>query len=585
MSNKKKFEKSITKKLEKMYAAAKKNPNVESRLLFVSGKYGFSVIRMEEVPGSGQSFVDSAEMVMNKTVAKALSASNTNIGAGFGSIKTRLYDGHSLANSFGTKRDVIGSSVDYAKMQGIDLDEASDRQRDNYVDHPDKRGAVVMQTNAPHMGLQIKNLYEQSTTHIEKLKQELKEAHEKAAEDRKKIEELEKKVLDAGKSLTFCYAKNTQLQKELDSTITELNSIKEERDRLQKFYDDAKSKDTDADASANDDVEVCVDGDTVPNTDGPIIDVSRRMANIPVHNDDLPDDYVFEFLSNTHKPYSLRTIFRAHYNIYKNYNGDICRDIMYIDNPVTTRIRNYPRAAYAAAIALAVPESYVGRFINKLIEDYKSGDFKPTDIRYVPGKFPEFLKGLTPDIARIQHYLHTNVRNLPVVYTREILVRDHIDIYNTPCTLLTTKYYLASPCAYNSPYDMIGDTDYIAVPRSVDPYDFLEDSVTKDLVMTFYHESTSKRKPIRCALNDVESEYTRTDGILVRTLKDQIDKYIAADKEGLIDIGSDNVDDILKNKLWFYPVIEMYRSFTKNLHSTNTQSEISSEPKQDSNEK
>ena len=75
MSNKKKFEKSIIKKLEKMYAAEKKNPNVESRLLFVSGKYGFSVIRMEEIPGSGRSFVDSAEFVMNKTVAKALSTS------------------------------------------------------------------------------------------------------------------------------------------------------------------------------------------------------------------------------------------------------------------------------------------------------------------------------------------------------------------------------------------------------------------------------------------------------------------------------------------------------------------------------
>lgn len=584
MSNKKKFEKNITKKLEKMYAAAKKNPNVDSRLLFVSGKYGFSVIRMEEKPGSGKSFVDFADLIMSETVINALSASNTSLRQNIGSVKVSMYDGDSLARSFDAKRSVFGTPVDYAKMQGIDLDEASDRQRDNYVDHSDGRKAVIMHVNGTNEGLKFKNLYEQSTTHIEKLKQELKEAHEKAAEDRKKIEELEKKVLDAGKNLTFCYAKNTQLQKEKDAILAQLSAIKEDREERDKFCDKMNPA-TNEDTNVDPDVEVCVDGDTVPNTDRPIIDVSRRMANIPVHNDDLPDDYVFELLSNTHKPYSLRTIFRAHYNIYKNYNGDICRDIMYIDNPVTTRIRNYPRAAYAAAIALAVPESYVGRFINKLIEDYKSGDFKPTDIRYVPGKFPEFLKGLTPDIARMQHYLHTNVRKLPVVYTREILVRDHIDIYNTPCTLLTTKYYLTSPCAYNSPYDMIGDTDYIAVPRSVDPYDFLEDSVTRDLVMTFYHESASKRKPIRCALNDVESEYTRTDGIVVMTLKDQIDKYIAADKEGLIDIGSDNVDDILKNKLWFYPVIEMYRSFAKNLHSTNTQSEISSEPKQDSNEK
>ena len=69
MSNKKKFEKNITKNLEKIYAAVKKNSITESRLLFVSGKYGFSVILMEEVPGSGRSLVDSAEVVMNKTVA------------------------------------------------------------------------------------------------------------------------------------------------------------------------------------------------------------------------------------------------------------------------------------------------------------------------------------------------------------------------------------------------------------------------------------------------------------------------------------------------------------------------------------
>ena len=98
MSNKKKFEKNISKKLKKLYAAAKLNPNAESRLLFVSGKYGFSVIRMEEIPGSGRSFVDSAEFVMNKTVAKALSTSNMYISQNIGSIKTRMYDGQSLAN-------------------------------------------------------------------------------------------------------------------------------------------------------------------------------------------------------------------------------------------------------------------------------------------------------------------------------------------------------------------------------------------------------------------------------------------------------------------------------------------------------
>ena len=134
MSNKKKFEKNITKKLKKMYAASKKNPNVESRLLFVSGKYGFSVIRLEETPGSGKSFVDFADLIMIETVINALSASNTSLRQNIGSVKVSMYDGDSLARSFDVKRSVFGTPVDYAKMQGIDLDEASDRQMDNYID-------------------------------------------------------------------------------------------------------------------------------------------------------------------------------------------------------------------------------------------------------------------------------------------------------------------------------------------------------------------------------------------------------------------------------------------------------------------
>ena len=340
MSNKKKFEKNISKKLKKLYAAAKLNPNAESRLLFASGKYGFSVILMEEVPGSGQSFVDSAEVVMNKTVARALSTSNKNHKPGIGSIKTRMYDGQSLANSYDAKRDVIETPVDYAKMQGIDLDEAADRHRDNYVDHPDGRKATVTQTNAGHIGLDIKRLYDKDIEERTKLKQELNEAHDKAAKDYEKIKELEKKLAEMTKTVNDQYAKNAALQKDMDGTIAQLNSIKEERDRLQKFYDNAASKNTeDVDRKAAEEIATIVNcvrdevpvetsaensnasktQETTPDTEEGNDDykyVVNAPFTSPVHNDELPDNYMMTLLQDIKKPYNLRTIFKLQSYIY-----------------------------------------------------------------------------------------------------------------------------------------------------------------------------------------------------------------------------------------------------------------------------
>lgn len=600
MSNKKKFEKNITKKLEKMYAAAKKNPSAESRLLFVSGKYGFSVILMEEIPGSGRSFVDSAEFVMNKTVAKALSTSNMYISQNIGSIKARMYDGQSLANSFDAKRDVIGSSVDYAKMQGIDLDEASDRQRDNYVDNQDGRKAVIMHVNGTNEGLKFKNLYEQATTHIEKLKQELKEAHENAAEDRKKIEELEKKVLDAGKSLTFCYAKNTQLQKEKDAILTQLSAIKEDREERDKFCDKIKpttNEDTNEDASANDVAEeletvsdvLCDEAavealaensnavktqETTPDTEEGNDDdkyVVNAPFTSPVHKDELPDNYMMTLLQNTKKPYNLRTIFKLQSYIYEEIEPAVYLNLTGIRDPRTANVRKFSRTAYAAAIALSVPEGYVGSFMKRLIDDYKCGNFIPTDPKYIPEDFPNFLKSLYPDIARIHRLLHTKTQLLPYVYKKE--------------NENGTKYFTIGPRPYDKPSDIKLENQYVAIPKSVNPYDFLEYDKTRELVMVFNQMILGKRRPIQFSLNDMESPMGRKDK--VRTLEDQIIRYIAADEEGLIALDYNKLDELLEKGLWFYPVVQAWSEpkYLVKYAPTNVQTEISSEPKQDSNEK
>ena len=93
-----------------------------------------------------------------------------------------------------------------------------------------------------------------------------------------------------------------------------------------------------------------------------------------------------------------------------------------------------------------------------------------------------------------------------------------------------------------------------------------------------------RHKPIQSALKDTEVLHT-SDHVL--TLTDQIDRYIAANKAGLIDLEYTNPDEILENGLWFYPVVKTWsvRRFPVRNYPTNTHSEISSEPKQDSNEK
>lgn len=596
MSNKKKFEKNITKKLEKMYARAKKNPSTESRLLFVSGKYGFSVIRMEEKPGSGKSFADFADLIMSETVINAVSTSNTGLRQNIASLKVSMYDGDSLARSFDAKRSVFGTPVDYAKMQGIDLDEASDRQRDNYVDHSDGRKAVIMHVNGTNEGLKFKNLYEQATTHIEKLKQELNEAHEKAAEDRKKIEELEKKVLDAGKNLTFCYVKNTQLQNEKDAILAQLSAIKEDREERDKFCDKMTSttnEDTNADASANDAAEeletiidVLSDEDAVEalaENSKTTLDTKEDVSvytfvvntpfTSPVHNDELPDNYMVTLLQNTKKPYNLRTIFKLQSYIYGVIEPDVYEALIGIHDPRTTNIRKFSRTAYAAAIALSVPEGYVGTLIKRLIEDYKCGNFIPTDPKYVPKDFPELLKSLYPDIARMQRLLHTDIKKLPYLYKKE--------------NKNGTKYFTVGARPYDNPSEIIDADYYIAIPKDANPYDFLEYNATKELIMIFDCSSHSRRVPIQRIMNDVDSSVFRDEYDKISTMRDQINRYIAADEAGLISIDCNNPDEILKNGLWFYPVVWAYS--TKKLPVKNVPTKItdkiSSEPKQDSNEK
>ena len=278
-------------------------------------------------------------------------------------------------------------------------------------------------------------------------------------------------------------------------------------------------------------------------------------------------------LQNTKKPYNLRTIFKLQSYIYGVIEPDVYEALIGIHDPRTTNVRKFSRTAYAAAIALSVPEGYVGTLIKRLIEDYKCGNFIPTDPKYVPKDFPELLKSLYPDIARMQRLLHTDIKKLPYLYKKE--------------NKNGTKYFTVGARPYDNPSEIIDADYYIAIPKDANPYDFLEYNATKELIMIFDCSSHSRRVPIQRIMNDVDSSVFRDEYDKISTMRDQINRYIAADEAGLISIDCNNPDEILKNGLWFYPVVWAYsaKKLPVKNEPTKITDEISSEPKQDSNEK
>ena len=272
----------------------------------------------------------------------------------------------------------------------------------------------------------------------------------------------------------------------------------------------------------------------------------KKLLKFPVHKDELPDDYMLTLLQNTKKAYDLRTIFKLQSNIYDKIDPDVYMNLIGIRDPRTINVRIFSRTAYAAAIALSVPEGYVGSFIRRLIDDYKCGDFRPTDPKYVPEDFPNFLESLYPDIARIHRLLHsTDKRDLPYVCKKEVGT--------------STEYYMIGARPYDNPAEIEDAKYYIAIPKEANPYDFLEYDKTKELVMIFdCFTPANRRRPIKFVMDNTDAGEFRDNYDNISTMRDQINRYIAADEAGLISIGCNNPDEILMNGLWFYPVVRGY---------------------------
>lgn len=569
MSNKKKFEKNITKKLEKMYAASKKNPNVESRLLFVSGKYGFSVIRLEETPGSGKSFVDFADLIMSETVINALSASNTSLRQNIGSVKVSMYDGDSLARSFDAKRSVFGTPVDYAKMQGIDLDEASDRQMDNYIDTTNERKALVLHKTTAEdkqlFQLYEKNkelerrieaikrdiegsqkAYEKLNADLEAKETELKHAYDKAAEDYETIQKLTKEVGDLkiqiGKQNEMIFQLKHPTPIEASSivpasvkptTISAISTIVTDMntkiDKLAEKVDSVETKEDKPEKPKG------------PDYAYPVV-LLRPKDNREI---ELEDEYAFRRLDEIKKPYRLRDIFKiVHNEMYTEIHDNVYNLLGEIENPITTQVQKFPRQAYALAIALAAPASYVSAFRDRLIKDYRKGDFVPTRKSCIPENFENLLECLYPEICRIQQILFHDINRLPYVYKK----------YNKN-GLYT--FYMIGAKSYDTP-DEVPTKTYVAIPKDEEPYEYINLGRKEKLMYVLEHGQCMKKRDPLAAMNDCEYGPERLYSDYPHTLKDQIDEMIGASEETIITLDTTDPEEVYKTQLRYYPIYPAY---------------------------
>lgn len=569
MSNKKKFEKNITKKLEKMYAASKKNPNVESRLLFVSGKYGFSVIRLEETPGSGKSFVDFADLIMSETVINALSASNTSLRQNIGSVKVSMYDGDSLARSFDAKRSVFGTPVDYAKMQGIDLDEASDRQMDNYIDTTNERKALVLHKTTAEdkqlFQLYEKNkelerrieainrdmegsqkAYEKQKADLEAKETELKHAYDKAAEDYETIQKLTKEVGDLkiqiGKQneTIFQLKHPTPIE---DASIVPTSVKPATLSTLSTIVTDMNTK-IDKLAEKVDGVETKEDKPekpTGPDYAYPVV-LLRPKDNREI---ELEDEYAFRRLDEIKKPYRLRDIFKiVHNEMYTEIHDNVYNLLGEIENPITTQVQKFPRQAYALAIALAAPASYVSAFRDRLIKDYRKGDFVPTRKSCIPENFENLLECLYPEICRIQQILFHDINRLPYVYKK----------YNKNGQY---TFYMIGAKSYDTP-DEVPTKTYVAIPKDEEPYEYINLGRKEKLMYVLEHGQCMKKRDPLAAMNDCEYGPERLYSDYPHTLKDQIDEMIGASEETIITLDTTDPEEVYRTQLRYYPIYPAY---------------------------
>ena len=596
MSKKNKLEKRVLKKLHKLMEQAANVSDHESRLVMVTGPYGFSVVRMEEDPDSTSMYVvDRYFHLMNTSIHNAL---GTNTGSKEKqkpkTIRLIPYDGATLKDI--SKQDFNYSQPDYAKMQGIDLDEAADRQMDLYTEGADARKALVMHKATTNRQMDnyidttnerkdeiIKNAsgvekellvraqiesivksnaelkrqlesykrdmegsqkaYEKQKADLEAKKTELKHAYDKAAEDYETIQKLTKEVGDLkiqiGKQNEMIF----QLKHPTPIEVASIVPVSEKHNELSTIVKDMNTK-IDKLAEKVDGAETKEDKPEKPT--GPDYAYPVALLRPKVNREiELEDKYAFRRLDEIKKPYRLRDIFKiVHNEMYTEIHDNVYNLLGEIENPITTQVQKFPRQAYALAIALAAPASYVSAFRDRLIKDYRKGDFVPTRKSCIPENFENLLECLYPEICRIQQILFHDTNKLPYVYKKY----SKNGLYT---------FYMIGAKSYDTP-DEVPTKTYVAIPKDEEPYEYIEFGREKRLMYVLEHgQFMIKRDPL-AAMNDCEYGPERIYSDYPHTLKDQIDDMIKASKQTIITLETTDPEEVYKTQLRYYPIYPAY---------------------------
>lgn len=575
MSRKNKsIEKYVAKRLSKLIDSMSEYSSAcECRISVISGKYGFAVINTAKAPTDNHSIMNYLNKLMKSKTYHAL---NNDITYDFvhpidmRELKARIYDGTDLKYVTSTKLSLSKKlEPDYAKMQGIDLDEAADRQMDNYIDTADARKAHVMHKTTAEdnqlFQLYEKNkelerrieainrdmegsakAYEKQKADLEAKETELKHAYDKAAEDYETIQKLTKEVGDLkiqiGKqnetifqlkhptpieasSIVPASVKPATLST-LSTIVTDMNT---KIDKLAEKVDSVETK------------EERPEKPTGPDYAYPVV-LLRPKDNREI---ELEDEYAFRRLDEIKKPYSLRDIFKiVHNEMYTEIHDNVYNLLGEIENPITTQVQKFPRQAYALAIALAAPASYVSAFRDRLIKDYRKGDFVPTRKSCIPENFENLLECLYPEICRIQQILFHDTNKLPYVYKK----------YNKN-GLYT--FYMIGAKSYDTP-DEVPTKTYVAIPKDEEPYEYINLGRKEKLMYVLEHGQCLKKRDPLAAMNDCEYGPERLYSDYPHTLKDQIDEMIGASEETIITLDTTDPEEVYKTQLRYYPIYPAY---------------------------
>ena len=566
MSKKNKLEKRVLKKLHKLMAQTSNVSDHESRLVMVTGPYGFSVVRMEEDPNStSMHIVDRYFHLMNTSIHSAL---GTNTGSKEkqkpNTIRLVPYDGATLKDI--SKQDFNYSQPDYAKMQGIDLDEAADRQMDNYIDTADARKAHVMHKTTAEdkqlFQLYEKNkelerrieainrdmegsqkAYEKQKADLEAKETELKHAYDKAAEDYETIQKLTKEVGDLKIQIGKQNETIFQLKHPTPIEASSIVPATVKPNTLSTIVTDMNTK-IDKLAEKVDGVETKEDKPEKPT--GPDYAYPVALLRPKVNREiELEDKYAFRRLDEIKKPYRLRDIFKiVHTEMYTEIHDNVYNLLGEIENPITTQVQKFPRQAYALAIALAAPASYVSAFRDRLIKDYRKGDFVPTRKSCIPENFENLLECLYPEICRIQQILFHDTNKLPYVYKKY----SKNGLYT---------FYMIGARSYDTP-DEVPTKTYVAIPKDEEPYEYINLGRKEKLMYVLEHGQCLKKRDLLAAMNDCEYGPERLYSDYPHTLKDQIDEMIGASEETIITLDTTDPEEVYKTQLRYYPIYPAY---------------------------